>query len=69
MSSAPFTSGGPIGACVQLSLDAPKAQTMQVNWRVKNASLTEFTFSKGRLSLDSFNREPHVQDPALSSFR
>ena len=66
---AVFTSGGPIGACVQLALDAPAAMTMQVNWRVKNGSLTEFTFSRDRLSLDSFNREPHLDDPALQSYR
>jgi len=66
---AVFTSGGPIGACVQLALDAPVGQTMRVNWRVMNGSLTEFTFSRDRLSLDSFNRLPHLDDPALQSYR
>ncbi|MGD8862688.1 MAG: histidine phosphatase family protein [Myxococcales bacterium] len=68
-SVAVFTSGGPIGACVQLALDAPVAQTLKVNWRVRNTSLTEFLFSRDRLSLDSFNRIPHLPEPELQSFR
>lgn len=66
---AVFTSGGPIGACVQLAMDAPARMAMQVNWRVMNASITEFTFSKGRLSFDAFNRIPHLDEPALRSYR
>lgn len=65
-----FTSGGPIGVNVQATLEAPPAHAMRVNWRVRNASLTEFLFSTGRISFDSFNRVPHLQnDPALLSFR
>jgi len=67
---AVFTSGGPIGVCVQLAVDAPPASAVQLNWRVKNASLTEIVFSSlQRLSLDSFNTLPHLDDPALQSFR
>jgi broad specificity phosphatase PhoE len=64
-----FTSGGPIGACVQCALKAPPEVALALNWRVKNGSFTEFTFSSsGRLSLDSFNATPHLT-PALQSFR
>jgi len=66
---AVFTSGGPIGVCVQLALQAPPAMAVHLNWRVKNGSLTELLFSRGRLSLDSFNAVPHLDDPALQSFR
>lgn len=67
---AVFTSGGPIGVCVQLALDAPPASAVQLNWRVKNGSLTEIVFSSfNRMSLDSFNTLPHLDDPALQSFR
>jgi broad specificity phosphatase PhoE len=67
---AVFTSGGPIGVCVQLAVDAPAPSAVQLNWRVKNASLTEIVFSSlQRLSLDSFNTLPHLDDPALQSFR
>jgi broad specificity phosphatase PhoE len=64
---AVFTSGGPIGVCVQLALEAPKAVAVHLNWRVKNGSLTDFMFSgTNRLSLDSFNTTPHLDDELLS---
>jgi len=69
---AVFTSGGVIGHVVQTVLEAPAHQALQLNWRVKNCSLTEFTFGAkagGRISLDSFNAIPHLDDPALRSFR
>lgn len=66
---AVFSSGGAIGVCVQTSLDAPPAAALKVNWRVRNASLTEFTFSRDRISLDAFNAIAHLDDPALLSFR
>lgn len=64
---AVFTSGGPIGVCVQLALESPKAIALRLNWRVKNCSLTEFMFSgTNRHSLDSFNATPHLDDEFLS---
>ena len=68
-----FTSGGVIGSIVQAALQAPAEQMLALNWRVRNCSLTEFTFSfngnGSRLSLDSFNTLPHLDEPALWSFR
>lgn len=67
---AVFTSGGPIGVCVQQALQAPKAQAVELNWRVRNASVSELMFARsGRLSLDTFNGTPHLTDPKLVSFR
>lgn len=66
---AVFSSGGPIGACVQHALKAPGDVAVQLNWRVRNASITEFVFGRGRLSLDSFNSVAHFVDPKLVSFR
>lgn len=63
-----FTSGGPIGVLVQTALNAPDRSFLDVNWRVRNCSLTEFVFSSDRLSLDSFNAAPHLE-PALQTFR
>lgn len=65
---AVFTSGGPIGVCVQQVLDAPPRSALLVNWRVKNASLTEFLFSRGRISLEGFNSVAHLPDE-LRTFR
>jgi broad specificity phosphatase PhoE len=67
---AVFTSGGPIGVCVQLTLQSPKPIALRLNWRVKNCSLTELMFSgTSRLSLDSFNTTPHLDSDELLSFR
>jgi broad specificity phosphatase PhoE len=66
---AVFTSGGVIGLAVQSALAAPDEQMLALNWRVRNGSQTEFTFSRARLSLDSFNSIHHLDDPALWSYR
>jgi len=66
---AVFTSGGVIGLSVQSVLNAPERAALEINWRVRNCSLTEFIFSRERLSLDSFNAIPHLDDPALRTFR
>jgi broad specificity phosphatase PhoE len=66
---AVFTSGGPIGTCVQHALRSPGEVAIELNWRVRNASITEFLFGKGRVSLDSFNSVAHFVDPKLVSFR
>lgn len=65
---AVFTSGGPIGIAVMTALGAPDAHALELNWRLRNASLTSFVFSRGRLSLDSFNHTPHLS-LGLESFR
>src|SRR5579864_2036205 len=57
-----FTSGGPIGVAVQTVLQAPEHMAIAVNWRVKNCSLTEFVFTRGRISLDAFNSTPHLRE-------
>jgi broad specificity phosphatase PhoE len=63
-----FTSGGPIGVLVQTALGAPARSFLDVNWRVRNCSISEFVFSRDRLSLDSFNTLPHL-GPALHTYR
>jgi broad specificity phosphatase PhoE len=64
-----FTSGGPISVLVQAAIGAGERSFLEVNWRVKNCSLTEFTFSRERLSLDSFNALPHLERADLRTFR
>jgi broad specificity phosphatase PhoE len=63
-----FTSGGVIGTSVRLALAAPDRMALEVNWRVRNCSLTEFVFTKDRFTLDSFNALPHLEDPALWTY-
>jgi broad specificity phosphatase PhoE len=63
-----FTSGGPIGVCVQTVLEAVPMTALRLNWRVKNASLTEFVFSEGRVSLEYFNTVDYLPKE-LRTFR
>jgi broad specificity phosphatase PhoE len=63
-----FTSGGFIGTAVRLALDAPDRMALEINWRIRNCSLTEFVFTKDRFTLDSFNALPHLEDPALWTY-
>ena len=67
---AAFTSGGPIGVAVQACLGASAVAALEVNWRVRNTSLTTFLFSGTRFSLDAFNALPHLSSmPDLVTFR
>jgi broad specificity phosphatase PhoE len=66
---AVFTSGGPIGFAVHCALRAPARSFLDVNWRIRNCSVTEFVFDRDRLTLDSFNCIPHLDDPSLRTYR
>lgn len=57
-----FTSGGPIGVAVQTVLKAPDPMAIELNWRIRNCSLTEFLFTRDRVSLDTFNATPHLRE-------
>ena len=65
---AVFTSGGPIGIAVITALGAPERKALELNWRLRNGSMTNFLFSGGRVSLDGFNLTPHLT-PEAESFR
>ena len=62
-----FTSGGPIGVAVQTVVGAAEPMAIELNWRIRNCSLTEFIFTRDRVSLDSFNATPHLEE--VTSFR
>src|SRR5262249_36460319 len=64
-----FTSGGFIGGAAQMALAAPDRTMIELHWRLRNTSLTEFAFTRERFSLDSFNAVPHLEDPALWTYR
>lgn len=63
---AVFTSGGPIGVCVQRALRAPDRAFLDVNWRVRNCSLSEWLYSTDRFTLDSFNSVAHLPDELVT---
>ena len=64
-----FTSGGFIGTAVQHVLGTAAPTALELNWRIRNCSLTEFVFTSDRLTLDNFNMIPHLDDPALWTYR
>jgi len=64
-----FTSGGPISVAVQHSLALSDEKTLEINWALRNASVTEFLFTKDRFTLDVFNSLAHVPDRSLWSYR
>lgn len=64
-----FTSGGFIGAAVRHALSAPDPAALQLSFRIRNASLTDFVFTPDRLTLDGFNRLEHLNDPSHWTFR
>jgi len=64
-----FTSGGFIGTAARWALTAPDRSALELAWRLRNASLTEFVFTRNRFSLDSFNTVPHLQDSGLWTYR
>jgi broad specificity phosphatase PhoE len=66
---AAFTSGGFIGAAIQMALDAPQRTALELSWRLRNASLTDFVFSPGRFTLDGFNNVSYIEDPELLTYR
>lgn len=64
-----FSSGGPIGVSLQRALDLSDENALKVAWMARNCSLTEFLFSGDRFTLSSFNALPHIDDPALITYR
>ncbi|MBL8233560.1 MAG: histidine phosphatase family protein [Bryobacterales bacterium] len=63
---AVFTSGGPIAVAVQTVLAAPANKIIEINWRVRNCSITEFLFTRDRISLDLFNAVSHLEPSAVT---
>jgi broad specificity phosphatase PhoE len=66
---AVFTSGGPIGFAVHYAVRAPARSFLDINWRVRNTSITNFLFDRSRLTLDSFNSIPHLDEASLWTYR
>ena len=64
-----FTSGGVIAATGRIALDLSPQRTLELSWTSRNASFSEFLFSGERFSFSSFNNLPHLETPALISYR
>jgi broad specificity phosphatase PhoE len=64
---AAFTSGGVMAAVAGLALGIDDARILELSWVTRNASYSEFLFSRDRFSLVSFNVVPAL-DAAEQSF-
>lgn len=60
---AVFTSGGPIAALFGSVLKLSPEQAIALSWQLVNASVTRFKFSRGRISMASFNEQGHLERP------
>ena len=65
------SSGGPIAAMVAAALQAPPSSAVELNLRIRNSSLSEFSSTPKRHHLVSFNAVPHLDthsDPKLTTY-
>lgn len=58
------SSGGPIAAIVAAALESPPQVAIELNLRIRNSAVTEFTMSARRHQLLCFNALPHLQAPS-----
>ena len=66
---AVFSSGGPVGVTVGRALGLTIENTLRAAWMARNGSYSEFLFSGERFTMSSFNEAPHLDDPALITYR
>ncbi len=66
---AVFTSGGPTAVAMHMALQTSFETTLELVWQVRNAAFTEFMFTQGRFTLNSFNTIPHLTEPRLWTYR
>ena len=57
------SSGGPIATAVGHVLGCPPQATIELNLRIRNASVTEFAFTPKRHMLVTYNTLPHLNEP------
>lgn len=58
------SSGGPISTAIGQVLGMPAAGTIDLNLRIRNSAITEFSFNPKRHVLHSFNTLPHLEGEA-----
>jgi len=57
------SSGGPIATAVGQVIEAAPASWIELNLRIRNASITQFEFNPKRHSLLTYNTLPHLDGP------
>lgn len=59
-SVAVYTSGGLIASILGIVLGLQDDKVVDINWQIRNTSITELKLSIGRLHLREFNSTPHL---------
>jgi broad specificity phosphatase PhoE len=62
------SSGGPIATAVGHVLGTTPETTIELNMRIRNSAVSEFTFNPKRHSLLSYNTLPHLDHPDLANW-
>ncbi len=62
------SSGGPISTAVGHILDCSPEATIELNLRIRNASVTEFAFNPKRHMLVTYNTLPHLDAPEFKDW-
>jgi len=62
------SSGGPISTAVGSLLGTTPETTVELNFRIRNTSLTELSFNPKRHTLVTYNTLPHLDDAQYSSW-
>jgi broad specificity phosphatase PhoE len=62
------SSGGPISTIVSQLLGAPAETSVELNFRIRNTSVTELDFNPKRLALLTYNTLPHLDEADLQSW-
>jgi broad specificity phosphatase PhoE len=65
---AAFTSAGTVAAAAGKALDVSDEKILEMSWNVRNATFTDFLFTKDRFSLRTFNASPYIHNPELLTY-
>ncbi len=62
------SSGGPIACAIGQVLGTPPEATVELNMRLRNSAVTEFTFSPTRYALQTYNTLAHLDAPECADW-
>lgn len=63
------SSVGPITIALQAALGTSIPVSLDLGWRLRNASVTTFLYTPDRITLDGFNSVAHLANPAEITYR
>ncbi len=63
-----FTSGGTIAMLLGLMLGLSDEKVIELNWQIRNGSITELSYSKHKFYLRGFNYISHFEDKSIITY-